>query len=209
MKNSVSLFLLALPFASFAQFFDFENAPATYTGSGARPGAITSLSMSSEGLTMTVTRSGGIGFDVYGFNNDATFGNRWIDGFNVTNTNRPFIMDFSQPLSNFSIWAGQFTASAPRTATLRAYSGEHGTGSMLAMHTGEIPIVTPGLNSNWTGVNLAVAAGSFRSVTLEITGSFFNGFADHGRATVAAVPEPGTFAALAMGAIVMFRRRIK
>jgi hypothetical protein len=199
-------FLSVTVFAS-AQTFDFESATATYSGSGARPGALTSLTQVSGGLTMTITRDSGLGFDVHGFTTpDPAFGKRWLDGFNITNVNRPMILSFDQTLSEFSIWAGQFTASQQRTAVMKAYSGPGGTGSLVKSVTSTIPGFTFGLNSAWTGTELKMQGVTFSSVTVEMTGPFFNGFLDQGKATVAVVPEPTTMLALSFGGLALLRR---
>src|SRR5262245_41568658 len=68
--------------------FDFESSTATYLvpPGGARPGALTNLSITQSGLTMTITREGAGRFDVLGnpgnsFNRPASWGTNSLDPF--------------------------------------------------------------------------------------------------------------------------------
>ncbi|MCE9558315.1 MAG: hypothetical protein K8R88_05140 [Armatimonadetes bacterium] len=187
--------------------FNFENLTPSYTGAGSRPGFYQSVSQTDSGVTLTVTRTQNTTFDVFGMtSNDGIGGHRWLDGFNVA-PERPFVLDFSQPLSDFSLFIGQFTASGSRNATLKAYSGAGGTGVLLGEVSGEIPMFLSGVSSSLTGVQLTVAASGIRSVTATANSPFNNAFIDNGLGTVLVTPEPVSAISLLAGLLLCRGRR--
>jgi len=117
--------------------FNFENQTPTYNPATmlGPPGAFTSLSLTQDGITVTISRQNSAAFDLV--NNPTlsgqmppSWGNVSLDPF-VDSTGGGFIFTFSQPVSNFSIQYGDFDGDSDK-ASLLAYSGLNATGSVLA-----------------------------------------------------------------------------
>ena len=90
-----------------AILFDFESVVATPQGSLTH----FSLPMTSGGLTATITRSGGAGFDVVDlFGGPASWGDHSLSPFN-TFPGDSFIVNFSAPISSASIEFGDHSPS--------------------------------------------------------------------------------------------------
>ena len=116
--------------------FDFEDQPATYPGSGPRPGALTSLSLTQAGLTITIDRLGDPGLDRFdivanvppGQVKPPSWGLRSLDPFfrNAPDAG-PFVVDFSVAISSLTVDAGDYGDDAD-IVTLMAFSGLGGTG---------------------------------------------------------------------------------
>ncbi|HEY0369677.1 MAG TPA: hypothetical protein VGC85_08785 [Chthoniobacterales bacterium] len=218
----ISSVLLGLIIAQVdAQTFDFESTAATYNGSGARPGAFTSLALTNAGLTMTITRQNAGQFDVVDNSGGsqtgkpASWGNRSLDPFfPYNNAGTPpagstngFIANFSQAISAFAMQFGDYSLPDADVLTLTAWSGLNGSGSMIAQ------VVV----SQTTGFPLfdtaAVSGLSFLSVTWSSTTTdpFPNSlFYDNFTARVAptAAPENGSSVLLlAIGVVALFAGR--
>jgi PEP-CTERM motif len=113
--------------------FGFEDQTATSTGND--PGALTSLTSTVGGLTLTLTRQGGGRFDILDDNSfpgdfPAVWQNNSLDPFFDTSATA-FVANFSSAISSFSMEYGDFDADSD-TATIMAYSGPNGTGTLLA-----------------------------------------------------------------------------
>jgi len=116
--------------------FDFESTPATFISppDSSRPGALTSLGLSSSGLTISISRTNSTHFDIVDNNGNqagksASFGNRSLDPFFSPGPNTGFIVNFSSALSAFQLSFGDYGQDA-ETLTLNAYSGLNGTGTV-------------------------------------------------------------------------------
>jgi hypothetical protein len=181
--------------------FDLENQTATFISPPAlgRPGALTSLAITSLGLTLSITREGGSPFDIVSntvnqAGKPAGWGVNSLDPFIDPTT--PWIFNLSQPATAFSLELGDYGEDAD-TWTLQAFSGANGTGSLLASATGDYGFQAfPAINVP------SVSAAGILSLKL-IGGSDFPGFADSvfldniQVAAPTAVPEPSAFMLLA------------
>jgi hypothetical protein len=115
-----------------AQVFNFEGE----AGGPHDAGALTSLSMTKGGVTVTIVRSSGERFDVVDntvagqTGKPPTWGSRSLSPFfNATNGDF-FIATFSTTVTNVSIQFGDYGADSD-TGFLRAFDGIGGTGSLL------------------------------------------------------------------------------
>ena len=174
-----------------AQTFDFESLAST---SG---GAYTSLSQTNSGLTMTLSRAGGLGFDISSAVTPS-FGSRSLSPF-ANPGSGPFTADFSSDLSFISVDMGDFAPSDSDTFTLSIFSGLGGTGTLL----GSSSFAYGSAGFPTTGTLTAASLVPFRS-------AIFNGGSNEfpnsvyydnivARPTVAGVPEPSTWAMLLLG----------
>jgi hypothetical protein len=103
--------------------FDFEGLPATNN-----TGSINSLTVTSGGVTMTITRENNDVFDVFQpFGFPASFGNRVISPFLGANGNNAFLINLSQPTFFFGLDFGDIVDDAD-TLTISAFSGLNQTG---------------------------------------------------------------------------------
>ena len=143
-----ALCLLLIPASSSAQFFDFEDVPATFISppDNARPGGYNELSMTKEGLTVTIYRvfSGGGGFHTNGGSpfdvvlnegnqggKPANWGKNSLDPFAGDTLNDQFVADFSKPILAASIQAGDYGADSD-FAFMNAFGGLGGGGTFVA-----------------------------------------------------------------------------
>jgi hypothetical protein len=177
--------------------FDFESQT---------PGAYTSLPVTSSGLTMTVTRLGGFSFNLV--SNTGTESGKPPDWGNVSlksgTTGTLWILDFSQPITSFSIQFGEYPGGMGIdhiNTTLLA--GPGGTGNTLGFAAGAILQPFPAFGFTF----IAAAAPGARSV--EVTDGFQDrAYIDNIDVTVAA-PEPASILLFAVGlsTLVFIRRR--
>jgi hypothetical protein len=178
--------------------FDFEEFSPT---SG---GTLTTLSSTQSGITMTVTRSGGAGFDIANLPTGmfpVSWDTRALDPF-ANGSNDFFVANFSTAITGVDVEMTDFGADSD-VMVLEAYSGANGTGSLLGTST-----FTWGLNSS---PNYAAVSISSTSPILSIR---FRGGSTQGansmyvdNIAIQPVPEPATLAALAAGVGLVLRRR--
>jgi hypothetical protein len=200
LKLGASLLLLAaIPAFADVVTFNFEGLAAT---SG---GFYTSLPITVDGVTMTVTRVGGNHFDIANLSGSIPSADGWgsstLSPFFDT-SNSAFIFTFSQPVSAFSIQLGDFDGDSD-TQTGTAFSGANGTGSALGTFGG-----TWGLGNLGSGdppqTNGISAAGILSVEFIGGSPSFPNSlYYDNVIVTTAstsAVPEPGSIVLLLTGA---------
>jgi PEP-CTERM motif len=182
--------------------FDFEGETATFIDAPgfARPGALTSLSISQGGLTMTITRENGERFDLVRNVFDqagkpAGWGLISLDpAFNFTG--QAFNIDFSRSITEFSVQFGDFGGDAPDVLQLSAFSGPGGTGALLDNDiTGTFSGAFPAFSSG------SVSAAGINSIVM--IGGTLNGphsvFYDNISVTDTLIPEPGSLALLGLG----------
>jgi len=181
---------------------------------GTSGGALTSLSQTDDGLTMTLTRSTGIGFDVIntvpfkgtGLQFPLQWRNRSLNPFANSAANDWFVADFSSPITAFEFEFGDFGQDADQ-ATLEVWSGANATGTLITTVTGDpYTLSLPSYDAlGWNNAgNSAVVAKSFRfrAGTSSFPNSvYYDNFAAE------AVPEPATLAILGLGLAAFARRR--
>jgi hypothetical protein len=140
--GALVVFLLATGNAQADIVFGFEDQTAT---SGfnptSHPGSYTSLTETVSGLTLTLTRQGvtTVGrFDIFDTTTSpssfpSVWGTRTLDPFFDT-SNTSFVANFSSPISSFKLSYGDFGGDSD-TASIMAFSGPNGTGTLLASNT--------------------------------------------------------------------------
>lgn len=191
--------LASLASGASAQLFDFESASATYADppGGARPGALTSLSLTNGGLTLTFTRPSSA-FDIVDntggqAGKPAGWGVHSLDPFFAETSATPFVLDFSSPVSFVSFEYGDYGQDSD-TGSVQAFSGPGGTGALLDSASDAY-----GLSTFPTVGTLSVSGAGIQSIVF-IGGAagfphsvFYDNFLVRGSA---AVPEPGAAAGL-------------
>jgi PEP-CTERM motif len=201
-RVAVPVSVAALSSLSMGQFFDFE----TQAGTESPVGALTSLSMTDAGLTMTIKRLGGTAFDIVDnvssqAGKPASWGKRSLTPF-IDATGGAFVCDFSLGINFFTVEAGDYGADSD-DITLEAWTGLGGTGTLIATAsptygTSAFPTVaTGGGTIPGTALSIVMRGGS--------TAFPASLFWDNIHAT--AVPEPASFAVLGIGAVALLRRR--
>ena len=181
---------------------------------GTSGGALTSLSQTDEGLTMTLTRTSGAAFDVLNttpfrgtsFQFPLQWRNRVLDPFANQSIDDWFIADFSTPVTAFEFEYGDFGADSDQ-AVLEVWSGPNATGTLITTVTSDfLTRRIPSYDAlGWNNAgNSAVAAQSFkfRAGSANFQNSvYYDNFAAE------AVPEPATLAILGLGLAAFARRR--
>jgi len=195
--------------------FDLEDQAATFTSPPdvVRPGALTSLTMVKDGLTLTLARDQGASFDIVSntgtqVNKPEGWGLRSLDPFINETMNDAFIGTFSAPVNGVSVEFGDYGQDADEFI-LQAYDGPNGTGNLLG--TSNVPYGTSAFAIFGTG---NVAADGIQSIRF-VGGSTaypHSVFYDNIRVSRggAAIPETGSLALLAGGllpALGFLRRR--
>jgi hypothetical protein len=171
---AVSLLVCLTAHEVSAQLFNFESTPATFPipPQTDRPGALTSLSLTDTGLTLTISRQNSVPFDIVNnfspnqLGKPAAFGARSLDPFFNTGPNTGFLVNFSLPITSFSMMFGDYPGDTD-SITLQAFSGPDGTGTLV--DTGFIPGYPPAFPI--AGV-IGVTGDSFMSVTWSGTSTF-------------------------------------
>lgn len=196
--------------------FDFESSSPTYVTppqGGTRPGALTSLVLTSGGEIMTITRQNGTAFDlVSNTGNQAGKPAGWgvvsLDPF-FDPRDSGWIFNFSQAISGFTVQFGDYGQDSDSEA-LSAWSGAGGTGSLVDSVVNNYGVsafptfATPGLSG--AGILSFTING-----TSNTTGFNNSVFLDNVVVTTpATVPEPSSMVLLSTGIAAMvsrYRRR--
>lgn len=213
-------FVATVPAAQ-AQVFTFEGQAAT-ANAASQPGALTVLTETQGGLTLTLTREAQGRFDVFDTNAfpgsfPGSFGQRSLSPFFQETLNTAFIGNFSSALTSVSIEFGDFGGDSD-TFTLEAYSGLNGSGALLASTT--VPygtatfpgsVGTGGVTSV-TGIQsirfIGGAAGTFPNSV------YYDNITVRQQEEPSAAPETATLALVGMGLLplvgaIIGRRRSK
>jgi hypothetical protein len=123
--------------------FNFEAQTATAIPvSGVRTGALTSLTITQSGLTIDITRPHGkfdIVENILAQTKPASWGLKSLDPFAQPTKATPFVIDFSVPVTNVSIMAGDYGDDRGDVLLLEAFSGSNGSGKLVAKATGTLP----------------------------------------------------------------------
>lgn len=159
--------------------FDTETAttiPSMTPNSPTRPGALTSISGVVDGITVTISRSGGQSFDIIDNAqqgnlkapnelNNGKWGARSIDPF--INTTKSLIISFDTAVHTVSMLIGDFGADTD-AVQLKAYSNANATG-LIKTTTTDLPTspTVPGSNKfTEKRVSVFSSAVNIRSVEL-------------------------------------------
>ena len=196
--------LAAAPAAAGTSTFTFEGG--TNTGF---VGAYTTLTLSSGGLDITITRPGAT-FDV----NDGatlalpaigapTFGTLSLSPF-VTGDDAnpaPFVVDFSSGVDSFSVDFGDYGADLDDVFTLSLFSGAGGTGTLLGTGTftygaSAFPVIGTLLVDASSPALSAVFAGGGAEFPNSL---YYDNLTATGAGFAGNVPEPATWALLIGG----------
>lgn len=158
-----ALVCLAAPAGAATITFDFEEL-ATTTSASCPNGGAASIVTTRGGLTATISRTGGL----VGINSltgqpgiPAGWGARQLCPVPFGGGGPgDFLIDFSAPVTSVTLSAGDFEPSDDDVATLSAYSGAGGTGSLVASNSSPQPNEA---NPNFIVVTVAGSAASIRS----------------------------------------------
>lgn len=208
------VFLAALPAAAAVVTFDFEAQSPTFTSppAGSRPGALTSLGITSSGLTLTITRESGIHFDLVSNTGNQTgkpagWGTVSLDPFFAESSNTAFILNFSAPITSFSVEAGDYGGDAD-TLVVQAFSAADLGGSLVGSsstpYSSSFPTITSGSAGGGSILSVRLIGGSpdfqnsmfYDNITVNTVGG-------------AGVPEPGSWLLVcgSLGGLALMRLR--
>ena len=177
---------VAAPSSHAAIVFDFSSAATTN---------YTSLTQTTDGLTLTLQREAGASFFVLDI--DAPFGNALTPFLDTTNT--AFIGNFSSPQSTVSIDFGDFAPSDADIMLLQIFSGLNATGTLLDSAS----IACCEVGSGFVGGTLTLTGTGINSIrfiggSLEFPNSLFY---DNITVSANSVPEPGSLALFSLGLV--------
>ena len=193
--------------------FDFEGLTSTSIGSS-HPGALTSLVLTSSGLTATINRPSST-FDVVDTTTfrdafPSSFGTRSLDPFSAETSNTPFIIDFSTSVNSVSFDAGDFGDDSD-IVTLALYSGFGATGAIVgsASFSYEASAFPTIATLQATGISTALSA-RIQGGSTDFPNSLYYDNLSVEFTPEGAVPEPATWAMMIGGVGMvggMMRRR--
>jgi hypothetical protein len=183
--------------------FTFEDVAATTDG------GLTSLVVSSGGVTMTITRENGATFDAFDpISFPPEFGDRVLSPFSNVG-DFAYLVNLSQPTFFFGLDFGDLGPD-PDTLTIEAFSGPNQSGVLVASQTFDYP----GLN--FPAFETVGIGGPNPALSLRFIGGFgspnmFSSvYVDNIRLETEAIPEPASlllFAAGLAGAALARRRK--
>ena len=206
------VFLCAPTMASIV--FDFENQAQT----GFSAGALTSLQLSSGGLTIEITRPGDPSrFDIYDVNDignptlPGSWGVRSISPW-FSNAGTAFVVNFDQPVQFVSIDMGDF-GQDPDDLILEGFAGPDASGVLLDQATDQLP--GGGVDFTQSTLSVETVAPSIQSIrVMGGTESFETPFGTFSIPNsvyydnlFVVVPEPTSLALFAVAAVAFVRRR--
>ena len=196
---SASLIFMISSTAWATIIFDFESETAT-----APPftGVLTLHPMTIGGETVTLSRTGGVGFDIVnnaGFGFPAAFGTRSLIGTIPSAAFPDWLADFSIPVTSTSIDFGDTAAGADDDSpvTLFAFSGLGGTGTLLDS-SADFWLVIDIFPSFKT---ITVSSSTPFSSVLFSSGGIFPNTLIWDNIEVEPIPEPGTIALFGIGMV--------
>lgn len=210
--------LLASAASAAVTVFDFEDQAATFTSppDTIRTGALTSLSMAKNGLTLTVTRDSGRAFDIVANTGNqaqkpADWGERSLDPFFSETPVDALVGTFNAPVSSVSIEFGDYGQDSDGF-TLQVFDGPDGSGALLG--TNMVPYGNSALPIFGTGY---LAAAGIRSIRFtggspEFPNSvFYDNIQVSHEAPADAIPEAGSMTLLpgALPMLGLLRRRAR
>lgn len=121
--------------------FDFEGLTPT---AFPRLGALTSLTMVSSDVTATITRSGG-SFDLMLNEGDQAkppeFGRISLDTFADEYDDRPIVVNFSVPITSFSVSVGDYGEDPDDLIVIQAFQDIDGRGPMRGSDSAILPTI--------------------------------------------------------------------
>jgi hypothetical protein len=205
--NVVATTVAVASTASIAQvsLFNFETTPATYPP-GNPGGSLANLILTSQGLTATITRQGGLGFDVVDNNapgqtgKPLSWGVRSLSPFFNEASPAPFIVNFSQSIVSASIEFGDYGADIDNAVFLRAFSGPNGTGTQIDFDSVDYLGTFPAIET------MKVTGQGIQSLTFVAGSGAFPHSVFWDNLTVV-VPSPASMSMLAISGMVAMRRR--
>jgi hypothetical protein len=195
---------LFAPAASAELLFDFEEHTVTaFVNPG--PGALTSLASERDGLTLTIVRSSGLGFDV-GFAAPGSFAPGWgfktLDPFAFQTGDDFFVGTFSEGVAAVTLEAADFLEDQD-FLTLEGFAGPGATGDLVddAIEMWSSLSTAPDFETVTVQADLrAIRSIRFRGGSAGFPNSMF---VDN--VSVTPLPEPGA-AALAAAVAAMLAR---
>jgi len=214
-----TLTLAATPAVAELLLYDFEEFDATShrNPTQSHPGTLTTLASTRGFVTMTITRTGGEGFDLLRCDQGdfpEQWGTRALDPFHMYSADDWFLANFSMPIFYASLQLTDFGRDDD-TAYMEIYEDPDGAGAMVAAvdeHWGTA--ATPDFVTLAYQSEQAFMSIKFRGYGLLVSeGKHFpNGmYIDNLTVSTTIIPEPATAALMGLGlaAMVMKKRSRK